>query len=156
MANSLTGNGLTIGTLNNTITEFLDPSNSKMVIGDNANVSVTFDATDQGSVTDSNSTTITLPSLSIGQSRSNKRVIGRSILGGGSGGTITVKLPASGTYAYAVKNFSVSRLNGHSAFTLSMNVLTATRGSGGTTVGSATSTHQNNWAGIAVLYYRLK
>lgn len=156
MANSLTSNGLTIGTLNNTITEFLDPSNSKMVIGDNANVSVTFDAVESGISPNSSSKTITLSSLSVGQSGSRKEIIGRSVLGGGSGGTITVKLPASGTYAYAVKNFSVSRLNGHSAFTLSMNVLTATRGSGGTTVGSATSTHQNNWAGIAVLYYRLK
>ena len=150
MANSLTSSGLTIGTLSNTIAEFIDPNNSKMVIGDNANVSATL-----SSVTTEyhNSATVTLPALSIGRSGSGAYSIGR--LATQYGGTVTVKLPASGIYAYKTVSISYDAINGWGGTSLSMNIISASRGTG-TTLGSEASSDPITRNGLAVLYYRLK
>ena len=161
MANQLTTSGLTLGTLNNTITEIIDPNNSKMVICDNANVSKSVsgavDNTPTWDETYANRTFV-LPDISVGGSAMYSYQVRSGTAGRGS---VTVKLPSSGTYAYV--NSSVitqDAISSEYSASLSMNVLTAARASGGATVNTVTCITSSSWTGAvqaaSTLYYRLK
>ena len=145
MPNNLNSTGLSVGSLGGVIKEVVDPTGRGFLTLQSDTISKTINDWTTGP----NTGNITLPSLSIGSSS----IVGYFYGTGFVSETVRIKitLPSSGNYAYTTfESYSQVTL----PKTLSMNITTATKSSGGTQIidMSATGTFKDLVA--IVLYYR--
>ena len=148
MPNNLNSTGLSVGSLGGVIKEVVDPTGRGFLTLQSDTISKTVnDWTQEGDIGDSFN--VTLPSLNIGSSSIVAYTTGTFF----TSATISIKvtLPSSGNYAYnAFTSYSSTSL----PRTVSMNITTASKSSGGTRIIDMSATGLAKILVAIVLYYR--